>query len=398
MCWRPSHHLRSVSLAILVAVLCPIAAAAQSIVDASRAEFTPSPDHSALDAGGTAIVASYSLPIFVAGGATAVQTVSLGKPAPDPDGMIRVDFVSLLTSPLTPGVVYEMIVSAVGPGGSADSARSNTVSYSAPCSYAISPSTLSIAAAGGSGSSAVTAGSGCAWTAVSNASWIAVTSGASGVASGTAAFSIAANTTTTSRTGTLTIAGATFTVTQSGACVFSISPTSQSIVASGGTGSVAVTTTPGCGWTSSSGVAWVTVSSGASGTGSGSVGFSVAANTAITARSGTLTVAGKTFTVNQAAACSFTVTPTAISAGPTGAAATIAVTTQAGCGWTATTPVPWITVTASGTDSGNASYTVAANAGTTARTATLTVAGKSVVVSQGVSTQPQAPSNLRIIK
>ena len=98
---------------------------AQSIVDARRVEFTPSSDHNASDpATGVAIVQSYSLQVFLAGGRTAQQTVSLGKPAPGSDGMIRVDFVALLTTPLTPGLIYETIVSAVGPGGSTASARS----------------------------------------------------------------------------------------------------------------------------------------------------------------------------------------------------------------------------------------------------------------------------------
>ncbi len=45
---------------------------------------------------------------------------------------------------------------------------------------------------------------------------------------------------------------------------------------------------------------WLTITSGASGTGNGSVGLSIAANTGV-ARTGTATIAGQTFTVNQAA-------------------------------------------------------------------------------------------------
>jgi hypothetical protein len=83
-------------------------------------------------------------------------------------------------------------------------------------------------------------------------------------------------------------------------CTYSIDPTSQSFPASGGTGTVTVTpSSSGCGaWTATSNVAWATITSGASGTGDGSVGFSVASNTGA-ARSGTLTIAGQTFTVNQ---------------------------------------------------------------------------------------------------
>ncbi|MGZ8264570.1 MAG: BACON domain-containing protein, partial [Burkholderiales bacterium] len=44
--------------------------------------------------------------------------------------------------------------------------------------------------------------------------------------------------------------------------------------------------------------------------GNGTVNYSVAANTASTARSATLTVGSATFTVTQNGSCAFTVTPT----------------------------------------------------------------------------------------
>ena len=47
---------------------------------------------------------------------------------------------------------------------------------------------------------------------------------------------------------------------------------------------------------------WISVASGASGSGNGTVTLNVAANTATTTRTGTVTIAGKTFTVVQAAA------------------------------------------------------------------------------------------------
>ncbi|MDA2929078.1 SBBP repeat-containing protein [Acidobacteria bacterium AH-259-O06] len=82
------------------------------------------------------------------------------------------------------------------------------------CTYAISPTTQSFEAEGGTGSVRVTAPSGCNWTVVSNASWITITSGSSGSGNGTVTYSVAANTSTSLRTDTLTIAGQTFTVTQ----------------------------------------------------------------------------------------------------------------------------------------------------------------------------------------
>jgi hypothetical protein len=85
-------------------------------------------------------------------------------------------------------------------------------------------------------------------------------------------------------------------------CRYALGASSASAAAGGLSGSVSVTTTTGCAWTASSNASWISISSGASGTGSGSVGYVVAANTGATTRSGTLTIAGQTFTVNQAAA------------------------------------------------------------------------------------------------
>ncbi|MBF8276210.1 MAG: hypothetical protein HW390_1283 [Candidatus Brocadiaceae bacterium] len=82
-------------------------------------------------------------------------------------------------------------------------------------------------------------------------------------------------------------------------CTYSISPTSKSFSKSGGSGSVKVKTSSDCSRTAVSNAAWITVTSGSSGTGKGMVAYSVSANTG-SARTGTLTIAGKTFTVKQA--------------------------------------------------------------------------------------------------
>ncbi len=89
-------------------------------------------------------------------------------------------------------------------------------------------------------------------------------------------------------------------------CTYSISPSSASFTSSGGTGTITVTASSGCAWSASTGVSWATISSGASGTGSGTVSYSVAANTG-SARTAAFTVAGKTFSISQAAPTS---TPT----------------------------------------------------------------------------------------
>jgi len=173
-----------------------------------------------------------------------------------------------------------------------------------PCTYSIAPGSQSVDYVGGSGTVAVTASSAtCAWTAASNnTDWMTVTSGASGTGNGSVAFSAAANS-GAARTGTITIAGQTFTVSQAAApppCTYSIAPASQDFAAAGGSGSVTVTASgAGCSWTAVSNAAWLTITSAASGTGSGSITFTAAVNGDGVPRTGTLTVAGQTFTVNQ---------------------------------------------------------------------------------------------------
>jgi hypothetical protein len=380
-----------VVLGVFAALLLASQVRAQSVVDARRVEFTPSPEHNALTPSGTPLVERYFIEVFVAGAIWPVSSADLGKPAPQSDGMIRLDFVSLLTAPLANGVTYEAVVEALGPGGRSGGVRTNTFSFGGTaCTPVVTPLAASFPAAGGTGSGTVTAAAGCVWNASSSDAWITVTSGATGSGSGSVAFRVAENTATTSRTGRLTIAGATFTVTQAAAtCTYGISPASQSFTAAGGAGASAVTAGPACGWTAISNASWITIASGASGLGPGSTGFTVAANTLTTSRTGTLTIAGATFTVTQAsAACSYSVSSTAQSFGASGGTGSTIVSTGGGCGWSATSNAPWITVTggATGSGSGSVGFSVAANSSTVGRTGTLTIAGATFTVTQAGAT------------
>jgi hypothetical protein len=388
---------------VLFAVMLATASAvtAQSITDGTRAEFIASTDHNAVDAAtGAPIVERYAMFVYIAGGTTVVSSANLGKPAPGADGMVRLDFAPLLTTALTPGVIYEAIVSAVGPGGSADSSRSNTFAFGTPCAPSISPTSQSIAAAAGAGSSTVTVGAGCLWAAMSNAAWITITAGSSGSGSGAVTFSVAPNLGSASRTGTLTIAGSTFTVTQLGTpCAPAISTASANVVAAGITGSVVVTAAAGCAWTATSAATWITISAGTAGSGNGSVTYNVAANTGTASRTGTLTIGGKTFTVTQAGvSCTFSVTQIAGTIPATGGTGAITVTTQPGCAWTSSSAVSWMSVTGSATGSGTASYTISANTGSAARSGALTVAGTQINVTQNAPKRLAPPTNLRIVK
>ncbi len=220
------------------------------------------------------------------------------------------------TFPVTPGAVY------ASNAGSVDGFVVK-LKPAAPCTYSINPATGSPGSAGGTGNTAVTAGTGCPWTAVSNANWITVTSGASGSGNGSVGYSVAANASPAQRSGSITIADKTLTITQAAApCTFQISSSSVDVAAAGGAGSaISVTAIAGCAWTAVSNAAWITVTSGATGNGPGSVGYTVGANAVAAVRSGTITLAGFTFTVNQAAASSPQV-PSARDGGPIAPAGT----------------------------------------------------------------------------
>ncbi len=68
--------------------------------------------------------------------------------------------------------------------------------------------------------------------------------------------------------------------------------------ASSSSAAIPVSAPAGCAWTAASNASFITINSGASGSGNGQVIYSVSA-TAAAARTGTLTVAGQTFTVTQ---------------------------------------------------------------------------------------------------
>ncbi len=90
-----------------------------------------------------------------------------------------------------------------------------------------------------------------------------------------------------------------FTVNNASGCGGAlIGPSDQNFSNSAGKGTVNVLTGSVCGWTATSNATWITIDSGASGTGAGAVVYSVTENMGTT-RIGTMTIAGKTFTVVQ---------------------------------------------------------------------------------------------------
>ena len=92
-----------------------------------------------------------------------------------------------------------------------------TVTQAAACTYSLTPVSVSVPAAGASGSLNVTAGSGCPWTAASDSGWLTVSSTAAGSGSGTVGYVAAVNLSTVARTGKISIAGQSATFNQAAA-------------------------------------------------------------------------------------------------------------------------------------------------------------------------------------
>jgi Domain of unknown function (DUF5666)/Putative binding domain, N-terminal/Viral BACON domain len=276
------------------------------------------------------------------------------------------------------------------------------------CTVRVNPLTLDVSAAGSRESLMLTASAAsCTWTLASHAAWLSIAAPPSGSGTAPVGIAVAANTDSSPRTGTLTVASQTVTVNQAGAaappppvptCTFTVQPAVETVPAGGALREVDVrASASSCDWTAASSAPWIAITSGATGRGDDTVRYTVAANTETSPRSGALTVAGRTVTVNQGAGapppppppppppCTFTVSPATQAIRHEGDSRELRVDASAAtCGWTASSAVEWITITAgaSGTGDGQVRYTVAPNTSSSPRTGRLTAAGQTVSVTQ----------------
>jgi subtilisin-like proprotein convertase family protein len=176
-------------------------------------------------------------------------------------------------------------------------------------------------------------------------------------------------------------------------CGFTLGSAARTVPATASSGTVALTaSSPSCAWTASSSASWLTLASAStSGTGSAVISFSVAANTVPTARVATITIAGMSHVVTQAAVvpCTYALASSTAAVPATAGSGTVALTASASnCAWTATSNQSWLTVSsgsASGSGSATIAYSYAANTGSSARVATITVAGQTLAVTQAAA-------------
>lgn len=261
----------------------------------------------------------------------------------------------------------------------------NQAGASGSCSCSISPTSKSFTSAGGTVDVTIMTGSSCSWTAGDSMNWVSL-SRTSGVGSGTLRITVSENKTYYDRSGTVSIGGKTFTITQSKttACSFSISPTSKAFDSAGGSVTVSVSAGSSCTWSVSESLSWVSTAR-TNEAGSGSVRISVQPNTSTSSRSGTVTIAGKSFTVSQSGApsCTYSISPQSKAFDASGGSVTVAVrTSTSSCSWAVQNIPSWVSVSRrNGTGNANITITAAANS-STSRSGKITIAGNIFSISQ----------------
>jgi hypothetical protein len=169
------------------------------------------------------------------------------------------------------------------------------------CGVSAAVSPASYPPSGGTGIATITTERECGWNIASDAGWLVpeLTNGQGGAS---VPFKVVANASPNGRRGRLTVGSTRLEVAQEGVpCRFEVDTTRIQVGSAESGARIRVTSLAGCGWTARAIEPWIRVASGASGSGEGTVELVIAPNTG-GARQGSVTVAGHTVSVAQAAA------------------------------------------------------------------------------------------------
>jgi hypothetical protein len=222
----------AVGLVAMTVLIHARTAEAQTLTNPRYVVFAPSPDHNSTASSGAPVVRSYQLEIYPYGGSQALAVLDLGKPDPEPDGYIRVNFANLLASPPSTGTALQAVIAAVGAGGTSRSGASGAFTFNG-CGYYVSPVSVAISGAGGTAASTVSTSAGCDWIGNAEESWLALASGPSGSGAAGITVSAAPNPYGYGRTGTVAVGSAVIVVNQSAATTSSATSTPTSGSSSG---------------------------------------------------------------------------------------------------------------------------------------------------------------------
>lgn len=271
------------------------------------------------------------------------------------------------------------------------------------CYYNVTPSTVQVFEQGGSVQISISPSSthpeGCWWEVRDSLDWVDVYP-MSGMGNGTVTLTVAPG---SGRFGRIDIgwqSGVDYVDINQKECQYAISKTSESFSSSGGSCTVDVTTDTECSvpvccsWAVTESHDWISVSP-SSGTGNKPVTVIVDPNPG-GARSGTVTIAGKPFTISQdgqsgGSTCSYSISPQSKTFSYTGETTSITLTTGPDCTWQAVSSRSWIDVQPTyGTGSMSVTITVDANTGSE-RTGTVTFAGYACTVTQDAAPGSSTP-------
>jgi photosystem II stability/assembly factor-like uncharacterized protein len=170
------------------------------------------------------------------------------------------------------------------------------------CPYSVSPDGQFFPSKGGESSANVLAAPSCKWDVTTDAGWIVIVSDDNGTGNGAVSYVVRDNFSANPRSGVIAIGEQRLTVIQAGQfadCAFAIAPLFDVFDATGGEGSINVTTTSECAWKSESNKSWITITTACCGVGNGSVGYTIAPNLMGSGRSGVITINGQKFNVKQ---------------------------------------------------------------------------------------------------
>ncbi len=230
---------------------------------------------------------------------------------------------------------------------------------------------------------------GCAWTIVNTNTWLAVGTfdgETNGVGSAPLFYLLEPNNSGIARTGNVRIADQILTIRQLGLpCNFSLSANNLTHGSVGATNAITVNGPAGCPWTVYNTNSWITFPSGTNYSGGRSLTYWVSANSKFLDRTGTVTVAGQTFTVIQLGiTCAYSISPSGATNTSGNVTGLVSVATSGDCTWEVVNTNGWIAIKsgAAGTNGGLVRYTVQANSSPTIRSAYLTVAGIPFLVTQ----------------
>jgi hypothetical protein len=159
----------------------------------------------------------------------------------------------------------------------------------------------------------------------------------------------------------------------------------------------AVSTQSDCEWIAVSGVPWLSVSRGNFGSGSGTVQIVAQQNTGLP-RSGTLSIAGSLFTVNQPSGCQFTLSSTSQTFSSDGGTDQFSGFTTYGCTVpAASSSVSWVHINPTpGSPESTYAYLVDRNTTGQPRTGTINIGSQAFTVTQGATacTYSVSPASL----